>query len=68
VGGSYPGAITAYFRYKFPHLTAGAWGSSAIIKGIANYVGYEEIAIESSMKYGVKCAENISRLSKYVGD
>jgi hypothetical protein len=34
IGGSYPGALSAWFRYKYPHLTIGAIASSAVIQAI----------------------------------
>jgi hypothetical protein len=37
IGGSYPGALSAWFRYKYPHLTIGALSSSGVILAIEDF-------------------------------
>lgn len=34
VGGSYAGAMSSWFRSKYPHLTVGAIGSSGVILAV----------------------------------
>jgi hypothetical protein len=34
IGGSYPGALAAWFRNKYPHLTIGSISSSGVILAI----------------------------------
>jgi hypothetical protein len=37
VGGSYAGAVSAWFRYLYPHLTIGALASSAVVHSILDF-------------------------------
>jgi serine protease 16 len=42
-GGSYAGALTAWFRIKYPHLVYGAIASSAPVHAITNFQGYNAV-------------------------
>ena len=32
IGGSYPGAMSAWFRERYPHITIGSWSSSGVVQ------------------------------------
>jgi esterase/lipase superfamily enzyme len=55
IGGSYPGAMSAWFRYKYPHLTVGAIASSAVVEAIENFQAYDEQVYLSTNKSGDYC-------------
>ncbi len=40
-GGSYPGALSAWFRIKYPHLTIGSIASSAVVQAIDNFSDFD---------------------------
>jgi hypothetical protein len=37
IGGSYPGAMAAWFRIKYPHLTIGSISSSGVVLAVEDY-------------------------------
>ena len=41
IGGSYPGAMSAWFKYKYPHMTIGALASSAVVNAILNFTEFD---------------------------
>ena len=55
IGGSYPGALSAWFRSKFPHLTVGAIASSAVILAVENFRDFDEQIYLSTQKSGNYC-------------
>ena len=42
IGGSYPGAMSAWFRERYPHIAVGAWSSSGVVQPIVDYWQYDE--------------------------
>jgi len=47
VGGSYPGAMSAWFRYKYPHVTDGSLASSAVITTVYDFPRFDEQIVHS---------------------
>ena len=41
VGGSYPGALSAWFKSKYPEHAVGSWSSSGVIHAIENFREYD---------------------------
>ena len=41
-GVSYSGALSAWFRLKFPHLTCGSLASSAVVLAVYNYTEFDQ--------------------------
>ena len=49
-GASYSGALSAWFRLKFPHLTCGSLASSAVVLAVYNFTEFDQ-----QVKIGVLC-------------
>jgi len=65
IGGSYPGALSAWFRNKYPHLTAGAWASSAVVKAIDDFSDYDYQIYLDVSRSGPECPQAIEKLTTY---
>lgn len=52
VGGSYPGALSAYFKVKYPTLTVGALSSSGVVEALNEFPQFDEQVRISTSKSG----------------
>lgn len=52
VGGHYSGNLAAWFQQKYPHLSAGAWASSAPVLSVVNHQLYKETAAATYRSIG----------------
>lgn len=44
IGGHYSASLAAWFRQSYPHLTVGAWASSAPTLAIVDHFQYKELS------------------------
>lgn len=56
VGGSYPGALSSWFREKHPELVAASWSSSGVVQAVYNFTRFDEIVGEA---LGGECADAV---------
>lgn len=42
VGGSYAGAVSAWFREKHPELVVASWSSSGVVNAVYNFTAFDE--------------------------
>lgn len=58
-GGSYSGALSAWFRLKYPHLAIGAIATSAPVQAQVDFKQYFGVVEASLNSYSSDCANNI---------
>jgi len=66
IGGSYPGALAAWFRNKYPHLTIGSISSSGVVLAVEDFKMFDEQIYLSANKSGTFCPDAIQNISNYV--
>lgn len=52
IGGSYPGALSAWFKATYPDLTVAAWSSSGVIQPIKYFDTFDWDIYEATRKSG----------------
>ena len=54
IGGSYPGALSAWFKSQYTSASA-AWSSSGVIEAIRDYSEYDSNNYRAMQKSGGNC-------------
>ncbi|CAK9166051.1 unnamed protein product [Ilex paraguariensis] len=62
-GVSYPGALSAWFRLKFPHLTCGSFASSAVVLAVYNFTEFDQQIGELA---GLECKAVLQEVNQLV--
>ncbi|AET03830.1 serine carboxypeptidase S28 family protein [Medicago truncatula] len=62
-GGSYSGALSAWFRLKFPHLTCGSLASSAVVLAVQDFAEFDQQIGESA---GPECKAVLQETTQLV--
>lgn len=65
IGGSYPGALSAWFKSQFTSASA-AWSSSGVIEAIRDYSEYDSNNYRAMQKSGGNCTQVVQAVVKYV--
>jgi hypothetical protein len=55
IGGSYPGALSAWFKSEYPFHTIGAWSSSGVIQAIKDFNQFDKSLFTAMSKSGEAC-------------
>lgn len=66
IGGSYPGAMSAWFRSRYPHLAMASWSSSGVVQPITDFWHFDEQVYTSSVKSGDFCPKAIKESIDYI--
>ncbi|XP_074264393.1 putative serine protease EDA2 [Silene latifolia] len=62
-GGSYAGALSAWFRLKFPHLTCGSLASSAVVLAVYNFTEFDQ---QVGISAGPECKAALQEVTQLV--
>jgi hypothetical protein len=55
IGGSYPGALSAWFKSQYPSHAIGAWSSSGVINAIEDFKTFDKQIYTATNKSGEQC-------------
>ena len=66
IGGSYPGALSAWFKSQYPTTADAAWSSSGVIKAIRNFTDYDLDIYTATGRSGSLCSIQIKAIVDYM--
>ena len=68
IGGSYPGALSSWFRLLYPHLADASWASSAPVHAKADFTEYDEHCANQISAISQSCLDDAHSTFDYIAD
>lgn len=68
IGGSYPGAMAAWLRYKFPHIFDGALSSSGVVNAVFDFTQFDGQMFTSTQMSSQDCTDVVESMTKQIDD
>nr|BAN20353.1 prolylcarboxypeptidase, putative [Riptortus pedestris] len=65
-GGSYPGSLAAWLRYKYPHLVHASISSSGPLLALADFRDYFEVVKASLGTSSIDCVSSVKMANKHL--
>ena len=66
MGGSYPGALAAWFQASFPGKADVAWSSSGVIVPIRDFVNFDLDIYQATLRSGPECPAAIQAMTAFL--
>jgi hypothetical protein len=66
IGGSYPGALSAWFKSRYPHLAIASWSSSGVVQPIVDFTQFDNQVYLSTVKSGDFCPLMIEQSNNWL--
>jgi hypothetical protein len=66
IGGSYPGALSAWFKHLYPSHVVAAWSSSGVIDAIEDFTAMDYDVFDATNKSSSLCPANIHYTSEQI--
>ena len=66
IGGSYPGALSAWFNQQYPGVAAASWSSSGVILPIKDFTNFDLDIYTASDRSGALCPQVIKNITDYL--
>ncbi|XP_063919924.1 putative serine protease K12H4.7 [Zophobas morio] len=66
-GGSYPGSLAAWLRFKYPHLVHGAMSASGPLLAEVDFLNYFKVVSESLATYSDDCVTAVQQGVDQIG-
>ena len=66
IGGSYPGALSAWFKSQYPLHALGAWSSSGVVHAVYDFHDFDNSLYTSMSKSGATCPSQVVAQYTYI--